>query len=58
MCFQFQGVIWKMEHGSEKTDFDFVPLLFTLLTQNSFILRPVSSVAASYFNYIGPCRWF
>ena len=30
-CFQFQGMIWKTEHGSENPDFDFVPLLFTLL---------------------------
>ena len=30
--FQFQGMIWKMEHCGENPDFDFVPLLFNLLT--------------------------
>ena len=30
-CFQFQGMIWKTEHGGENPDFDFAPLLFTLL---------------------------
>ena len=31
-CFQFQGIIWKTEHGGENPDFDFAPLLRTLLT--------------------------
>ena len=31
-CFQFQGIIWKTEHGGENLDFDFVSLLFTLVT--------------------------
>ena len=29
-CFQFQGMIWKTEHGSENSDFDFVSLLRSL----------------------------
>ena len=48
-CFQFQGMIWKMEecrvsknialkHGRENPDFDFVPLLFTLVTEKPFTL--------------------
>ena len=59
-CFQFQVIIWKTEEcrvstntalktWQWKSDFDFVPLLFTL--------RPVSVVATSCFRYIGPCRW-
>ena len=31
-CFQFQFMIWKTEQNSEDPNFDFVPLLFTLLT--------------------------
>ena len=45
-------MIWKTEHGGKNPDFDFIPLLFTLLP---FVLRPVSVVAASCFNYVGPC---
>ena len=61
-------MIWKTEeyrvsknialHGGENPDFDFVPLLFILLTYKPFILRSVSFVAANCFNYIGPCSWF
>ena len=58
--FQFQNMIWKMEeckyielkYGSKNSNFDLVWLLFTLLT---FL---VSFVAATGFNYVGPCRWF
>ena len=57
-CFQFQSMIWKMEHGSENPNFYFVLLLFALLTPKPFILCPVSVVAASCFNYIDPCTWF
>ena len=31
-CFQFLVMIWKTEHGAGNRDFDFVVLLFTLLT--------------------------
>ena len=31
-CFGFQGMILKTGHSGENPDFDFVPLLFTLLT--------------------------
>ena len=55
-CFEFQGMIWKTEHCSENPDFDLVPLLFTLLTQKTFIWHPVSVVAGGCFNYIGPYR--
>ena len=37
-CFQFQGMIWKTEHGGENPDFGFILLLFTLLTLKPFIL--------------------
>ena len=68
-CFQFQGMIWKtkeyrvsktiaLKNGNENPDYDFVPLFFTLLTSNPFILRPVSVVSAICFKYLGPCRWF
>ena len=46
------------EYGGENPDFDFVPLLFTLQTQKAFILRPVSVVAGSCFNDIGPRTCF
>ena len=49
-------MIWKTEHCSENPDFDLVPLLFTLLTQKTFIWHPVSVVAGGCFNYIGPYR--
>ena len=35
-CFQFQGIIWKTEHDGDNLNFDFVPLLFILLTLNPF----------------------
>ena len=60
-CFQFQGIIWKTEHGGENPDFDFAPLLPTLLTYKPFILRPVSVVSASFYRLLQmvlPCfRW-
>ena len=46
------------KHGGENPDFDFVPFLFTLLTEKPFILRPASVATATCFNYTGPCRWF
>ena len=46
-------MIWKMKHGGENPDFDFVLFLFTLLTEKPVILHPVSVVAASCFNCIG-----
>ena len=57
-CFQFQGMIWKTEHDGENPDFDFVPLLFTLLWLKNHLSCVLSVVAVSCFNYIGSCTWF
>ena len=37
-----------LKNGGENPDFDFIPLLFTLLTEKPFVLRPVSFIATSY----------
>ena len=58
-CFQFLDIIWKTEKCCVSKNMAVkIPILILFCFCLLCWLPPVSIVAASCFNYIGPRRWF